>query len=846
MSERPPAIATALGTDLRHAWRGLRRRPALLAAAVLTLGLGTGANSAIFSVVNGVLIRPPAVADPGRLVWVTLRAPALARPLNLSYPDYEDLRRRDDLFSGVAAYDALPVALGRGDARAAMAEPGIIRGQVVSGGYFDVLGIRAARGRTLQPEDDRVEGGAPVAVVSHPLWAGRFGGDPALIGRFLTLNAHPFEVVGIGPPGFTGTEVGDAADIWVPLAMHREASPGGERRLAGRDASWLRVVGRLAPGVSRRQAQGALPPVPRDRPPIAGGPPLDLTVALSSFAGALHPVNRGEAVPLFAVLLAVTAVVLLIACANVGNLLLARAVERGREIGVRLALGATRARLVRLLLAEAAIIAALGAGAGMLLAAWGMPLLLAAVGAPADLARVAEPDGRVLAFTIGMAACAAILCGLAPSAGAIRGDPAAALRGDRGDRVMLPSRVQGMLVVSQMALSLLLLLGAGLLLRSLAKAAAVDPGFRAGSAVAVSFDPALQGYSEERRDAFCRDLLDRVGTLPGFQAASFAALLPLSGRVLAMEVAPASGGSASGGPRFGGPPSGGDGSAGFPGGREVTFANAVHPGFFRTLDVPLLRGRDFGPGDRHGAPGVAIVNETLARRFWPGEDPLGRRIDLGEGDLVEVIGVARDGKYDELSEDPRPFLYLAGPQRPGLLSGLTLVVRAAGDPARTLAEVRRIARDLDPDLPLSDATSLDGLVRRRGDRQRGLSTTLACFGALALLLAGVGLHGVVSFTVARRRREIGLRMALGAGRGAVVRLFVGQGMRLALTGVAVGVVPAAILTRFLSSLLFGIRLSDLTTFGAVAILLVGVAALAGYLPARRATRVDPMVALRCE
>jgi putative ABC transport system permease protein len=401
--------------------------------------------------------------------------------------------------------------------------------------------------------------------------------------------------------------------------------------------------------------------------------------------------------------------------------------------------------------------------------------------------------------------------------------------------------MQGLLVVSQMALSLLLLLGAGLLLRSLAKAAAVDPGFNANSAVAVSFDPALLGYSGDRRDSLCRDLLDRVGALPGYEAASLAALLPLSGRMLGLEVAPV-----PGGPQSAGPLSGGEASAGFTGGQVIAYANAVHPGFFRTLGIPLLRGRDFGPGDRRGAPGVAIVNETLARRFWPGEEPLGRFIDLGEGELVEVIGVARDGKYDELSEDPRSYLYVADPQHPGLVSGLTLVVRAAGDPGRTLAEVRRIVRELIPDLPLSDATTLVGLVHRRSDRQRGLSTTLASFGALALLLAGVGLHGVVGFAVARRRREIGLRMALGAGRGAVVRQFVGQGVRMALAGVAVGIVPAAILTWLLSSFLFGIRLSDLTTFAAVAILLVAVAALAGYLPARRAARVDPMTAIRSE
>ena len=808
--------------DFRHAIRLMRNSPGFVVVAALVLGLGVGANTAIFTIVNGFFLRPLPVEDPGRLVWLTTLSPGAARPQNLSYPDYLDTRDNNQVFTGLLAYADIPVALG-GD------RPERLRGQMVSGNYFEVLGVKAARGRTFGAEEDRATGAAPVVVLSHALWKRQFGSDPQVVGRSVNLSGQAFMVVGIAPASFTGTEAEYATDLWVPFAMHAQVMPGSASLLEQRDAAWVRVMGRLRPEVTLAQARASLTSLAARAGHPRGDQDERAQVQVTRAGGAVHPSMAGEVLSITGLLMAVTALVLLIACANVANLLLARAAARGREFGIRLSLGATRARLVRQLLTENLLVSLVGGAVGFLMVLWGTDLLRLFAEIPDDIAGAMAPDSRVFIFALGLAVASGVLFGLIPALHASRRDPAPVLKSDGAGSSGGRTKTQRLLVVVQVALSMVLLVSAGLFLRSLGKASRVDPGFDVGHGLTMSFDLNLQGYSREKSLAFYQLLLQRVEALPGVDSASLASLAPLSGRMVGMQLTP----------------EGTDGEA--PAGEGV-FVNAVYPGYFRTLRTPVLRGRDFTARDAAGAPGVAIVNEACARHLWPDQEPLGKRISFEgpAGPFLQVIGVARDAKYDELTETPRPFVYLAHLQSPDLLSEVALLVRAEKSPSQVLASVQHELRSLGADLPITGAATFEETLRLRGDKQRGMTKMLSLFGTLALLLASVGLYGVIAFSVARRTREIGIRMALGARRSDILGMLVGEGMRLTLWGVGLGLALSAALTRALSGMLFGVTPADLATFAGVSLLLGAVGAAASVLPARRAARLDPVRALHYE
>jgi predicted permease len=811
--------------DLRHAARLLAKSPGFVITAAVVLGLGVGANTAIFTLVNGLFLRPLPVPQADRLAWVTTLTPPASRPLNLSYPDYLDVRDRNEVFSGLLAYDEIPVALSGGG------DPERVRGAIVSGNYFSVLGVNPALGRAFGPEEDKSPGAAPVAVIGHALWKKRFGSDPGLVGRSLLLSGREFMVVGIAPESFTGTEAEGEVDVWVPMAMHAEVMPGSSALMAERDAAWLRVMGRLKPGVTPANAGANLAILAEEISKTSAVPRSGMTLQVTPATGTIHPTIAGEALSIVILLMAVTGLVLLIACGNVANLLLSRAAARGREMGIRLALGATRARLVRQLLTESLLLSLVGGAAGLAMASWGTDLLLAFAEIPNDLAGAMSPDLNVFSFTLALSILSGVFFGLAPALHASRKDLAPVLKSD-GTALQHDggkARPQRLLVVAQVAISMVLLVSAGLFLGSLAKSARVDPGYDVQSGLTLSFDLNLQGYSRDKSVAFTRELLQRVEALPGVASASLASLAPLSGRMIGLELTEESAPGAEGR------------------GLRVSM-NAVYPDYFRTLGIPILRGREFTFRDVAGAPGVAIVNQECATRLWPDQEALGRRISLNgdQGPFLQVIGVARNAKYDELSESPRPFVYLSHFQSPDLLSEIALLVRAKGQPAGLLAAVKHELRSMDANLPIYDAATLQGTLRLRSDKQRGMTKLLGLFSALALLLASVGLYGVLAFSVQRRTREIGIRMALGARRRDVLSMLIGEGLRLTLWGVGVGLVLSVGLTRLLSGILFGLAPADLATIVGVSLLLAGVGVVASSVPARHATRIDPMRALRHE
>ena len=816
--------------DLRYAARTLLKSPGFTAVAVLTLGLGIGANTAVFTLVNAALFRAPPGTRPHELVWLAATREFPEQPgrprsyqRRFSVPEYRDYAARATAFTGLSAYQDVALALGSGG------EPERISGLLVSGNYFQLLGLVPAVGRFFVPEEDRDPGAHPVVVLSHGLWRRRFGSDSGIVGKDVTVNGRRFTVAGVAPAGFVGIQLGEPAELFMPLAMVAVAMPRSADLLEQRYAGWLQIVGRLKPGTTVAAA-GAEVAMLAAQLAQAYPQALEATSAeVTPLSGGLDPGNRQEALPIFVLLMAVPAVVLLIACANVANLLLARAAGRRREIGIRLALGATRWRLLRQLLTESVLLALCAGAAGMLLSFWLNDVLLAVSRAPTEIELALKPDARVLAFTIAVAAVTGVLFGLAPALGATRPDVVPALKeeGIALGRRVRRSRLTGAFVVAQVAMSLVLLVTAGLFLRSLDKALDVNPGFDPTNRISLSFDLGIQGYSERQRGTFYARLLERVRAMPGVEAASLASPLPLSGRIIGTAVAI----------------EGVDPDAG----AVPVNLGAIAPQYFTTLGVPLVGGRDFSTTDGPGAPLVTIINETLARRLWPDQDPLGRRLRLyGRDEPVrEVIGVAKDGKYDELTESPRGFLFLPERQRADL-SDIALVVKTSGDPRPLAAALSTAVHELDATLPIFRLETLDQALRNRLDKERGASSLLGVFGTLALLLAALGLYGVMAYAVSQRTREIGIRVALGARQSDVLKQFVGEGVRLAAVGVVVGLALSVGLTRVIVRFLYGVTATDAATFAAGALLLCVVAVIASWFPARRAARVDPMVALRSE
>lgn len=809
-----------LWQDLRFALRILAKSPGFTAVVVLSLALGIGANTTIFSLINAALFKPlPRVKEPDRLVW--FRAPA-------SYPDYEDFRDQNDVFSGISSLSGTrEISLSRDG------QPELVKGEFVSANYFSVLGVDVSTGRAFLPEEDRIADAQPVVVLSHGLWRRRFGGDPNLIGGSVNLNGLSFTVIGVAPPGFVGAEVHIPRDLWAPMAIYPRLPPAGKgatdpNPLRNRGMYWLNLVARLKPGVTRVQAQAAMTAIVARLPQERYDQTIDerlRAVELLTVSGGLDPRDRAGALPISGLLQAIVSLVLLTACANIAGLLLARSSLRRREIGIRQALGASRARIIQQLLTESLLLSLLGALAGLLVAAWARDLLISLSGATPIAALDLSLDYRVLSFTFSASLLAGLTFGLAPALQASKPDLIPALKNEAAGKGYRRSRLRNAFVVSQTALSVVLLIGSGLFIRSLQNAQTIDPGFKVEGALIATLDPGLLRYGEEQGQEFFRQAVERVGALPGVESASLMDFVPLGLRFAQHDVF----------------------VEGRNGSRAVsTGFNTVGPRYFQTMGIPVRRGREFTTQDRTGALPVVMLNETLARRLWPGEDPIGKRLRLGgpSDPEAEVIGVARDGKYATLGENARPYIYR--PLLQSYASRMTLVVRTTGNPETLSAAVREQIHSLDPNLPVAQIKTLAERVEFALFPARLGAALLGAFGLLALGLAATGVYGVIAYSVSQRAQEFGIRMALGADGADVRRLVLREGLKVALIGVTVGLALSLAATRLTTGFLYGVGANDPLTFVGVALLLTAVALLACYLPARRATKVDPMIALRYE
>ena len=807
--------------DLRFAFRQLLKRRDASLVAIFTLALGIGANTSVFTLINSTLLRPAPAAEPSRLVWISRIRGREGRPGNGSYPHYRAIRDQAKALSGVLAYSGVTLSVG-GTASER------IYGNITSGNYFEVLGVKPALGRTYSGTDDTAPGASPVVVLSDALWRRRFGADPRIVGSAITVNGRSFSVVGVTPPGFGGIELGEGAEMWVPMAMIAVAMPGRAELLDDAHAGWLRTVGRLAPGATSARAQ-AEADVAVQRVVARVTKPDDVVrTVVQQIRGGLDPSNRSELMPVVLLLSIVPLLVLLVACANSANLLLSRALVRRKEFAVRRALGATRGRLVRQLLTECLLLSAVAGLVGMVLSYWLTSLISRLGDVPADVTTSLQPDFRVLGATLVLSLLTGLVFGLVPALTATRPSLAPALKDEGGSMAASGGRprIRGAFVVAQVAVSLVLLITAGLFLRSLNKALAVDPGFDAQRGLALSYDLQLQGYDAAGRERFDRRALETARAIPGVESAAQATGLPLSSSWSGADV-----------DREGAPPD----SRGM-----LSGMTSVTPAFFATMHIPLLKGREFSDRDDAGAARAVIVNATLAGRLWPGEDPVGKRLRFAGSntELREVVGLVADGKYRSLTERPSPYFYLPFSQDRRGETQATLVVRASQSAAALVTPVSRAIRALDPDLPLYRVGTLDQAINEIVGKQRAATSLIGVFGALALLLASLGMYGVAAQAVTLRTREIGIRMSLGARSRDVLVMFVREGVGRSLVGVALGLAISLALGSVLAQFLYGLRATDVPTFFAGAGVLCSVSALATWLPARRAANVDPMVALR--
>jgi macrolide transport system ATP-binding/permease protein len=813
--------------DLRYGVRALVKSPAFTIVAALSLALGIGANTAIFSLVNAALLRPLPVRDAGALASVFTTDQRNPGNLPLSDLNYRDLRDQNEVFTEMAAFTFAQLNY------SASSESEQIPAQVVTANYFSVLGAEPALGRGFRPDEDTSM--VPVAVISYGFWDRRLGKDPNVVGKTLTLNRTPFTIVGVAPRGFDGTLLGGGPDVWVPMAMHDVVQPNfdwyGQRR-----GLFLFAFGRLKPNVTLDQAAANLKTVflhleqayPTDNKGRSAG-------AVSLLDARLNPNGQGGPVivQISAILMIVVGIVLLIACANIANLLLARASKRRKEIAIRLALGASRVRLLRQLLTESLLLSTIGGTLGVLIAYWTTAALTGTdLPLPVPIDDTLVIDRRVLGFSACIALLTGVLFGLAPAIQASRPDVVPVLKNETvpagvGRRGLLAFlNLRQALVVVQIALSLLSLVAAGLFLRSLRDAQGIDPGFETEGVLVMTVNLGREGYTPERGQLFYQQAAERAATLPGVQAAAVAQNPPLAGGFLRSI---------------------------FPEGQDTTNqerilvqVNSVSPGYFAAIGTPLLRGRDFTSSDSTGAPSVVVINEVMAGRFWPGQEAIGKRFKFfGAPEFTTVIGVARNAKYNGVGEDPIPFIYQ--PLRQNYSPAATLHIRATGHAAALATHVRRMVQEIDPTLSVFNIRTLEEQVSQSLQPQRFNVILLTTFGGLALLLASIGLYGVANYSVTQRTREIGVRMALGARPSTVLKLVLGHAVLLVAIGLGVGLVFAFIATSFMpAGLLLNVNPRDPLTFVVTSLLLGSVAILASYIPARRATRIDPLVALRTE
>ena len=798
---------------MRHAVRSVFKQPLFSLIVIVTLALGIGLNAALFGIFNAMLFRSLPVHDPGRLVAILSSSTRADGPRgHLTYPDFEALRARRDVLTDAFAFAPVPLGLS--------AAGNAIRtsGQIVTTNMFDVLGVRPQGGRTFGAADDR----EPVAIVSYELWQRAFGGDVAAVGGAVTINGRPFTIIGVAPRGFSGPNSFEPADLWIPLGMSAVAFPG-ERNMLTAEAWWLTGIGRLATGAHVDRAQAVLSDV-ATQIAKSGTPSHDgFHVRVKRYHGT-EDQTRGEIAPIAALVLGVTLCVLLIACANVAALLLSRAASRQREIGIRLALGATRGALTRQLLTESLVLALAAGMGGLLVAMWGIEAIVRFAEIP--VAVDSAPDWRVVLFTVLVSLLAGLAFGVTPALCATSQPLLPALRSEPGaDARPRSSRLQRALLIGQLAMSLVMLASAGILIRGLSAAWTAPVGFQYADRVSVSTDVRLQNYDATRAAAFYDRVISEVRAVPGVEGATLAQLVPFGGRVFVYRASlpdrPADSDNAR------------------------VSVNRVWTDFFSTLRIPIVRGRDFTATDLRPGADAVIISETMASRLWPERDAVGQRfsIDGPQGPFRTIVGIARDVQVDEFTERPWSAAWLPHSGEPG---EVVILAASPRPPSQVLKEIETVVRRIDRDLPLYLSRPLRAYVAERLDGERALSKLLTICGLLALGLAGLGLYGMTAYGVTLRTREIGVRMALGANRRDVLQLFVGEGMRLAWRGVAWGILPAVAATYALSGMFVGVFPVDPLTILISVVVLAGATLLAAYLPARHATRVDPLIALRTD
>ncbi|HEX8650240.1 MAG TPA: ABC transporter permease [Pyrinomonadaceae bacterium] len=832
-----------LWQDLRYGVRMLVKKPGFALIAVVTLALGIGANTTIFSLVNATLLRQLPLTEPESLAYVFSGNPGSPYS-NASYPDYAEFRDQNQVFSGLAAWGGIMASLNSND------QTDLVTGAIVSGNFFDVIGVRAALGRAISSEDDRTPGAHAVAVISHGLWQSRFGGVAGVIGQQISLNGQAFTIIGVLPAEYKSVVQDRVDDLYVPMMMQAVMRPpragySGEMNpdlLKVRRNRWLWMIGRLRPGITIEQAQASLIPITKQQEQLFPETNRNRLLTLTRVIDG-DPENRSSLLSVAALLLSVVGIVLLIACANVANLLLARAAARRKEIAVRLALGASRRRLVRQLLTESLLLSLLGGAAGLLLAVWATDLLKAAPPPPGVLPVNLDfsLDGRVLIFTLALSAMTGLLFGIAPALQASRPDLVATLKNESpalGNNLRRLN-LRNALVMAQVALSFVLLIGAGLFLRSLWRAQAIEPGFDESRLLTAPLSINLLRYTQTQGREFYRQAIERVEGLPGVESASLARIIPLSGgssiRSLLVE------GRAGPGNDFRS-----EGTRAGAANDDAISVSVVGPRYFQTVGISLLKGRDFNQLDTENRPGVVIVNETFVRHHFGGQEALGKRlsVDGAQGPWREIVGIVGDSKYMTLGEAATPFAYL--PLAQNHETGMTLLVRTRGEPADLAAQVRQTVQSLERNLPVTNVRTMTELIGNSLYAARMGAVLIGVFGGLALLLAAVGLYGVMAYAVSQRTREIGIRMALGAQRSDVLRLVLREGMTLVAIGAVLGLIGAVVMSRLLVSFLYGVSPVDSATFVATAAVLAVVAFVANFIPARRAMKVDPLVALRYE
>ncbi len=837
-----PMIET-LFQDVRYGFRMLAKNPGFTAVAVLTLALGIGANTSVFSAINTVMLKTLPVKNPEQLVilkWVAASVESLpykgysgwtgcpyteGRPngCSFSYPMFEQLRGLPKVSSGFFGFVG-PMRL----TLAANGQAGLAWGELVTGQFFLALGVQPILGRTLTSQDD-TPGAPPVAVISYGYWERRFGKDPSVIGKGITVNARPFSIVGVAPPEFFGLQMGWPRDFWMPLARQRELHLGYDT-FTDPQTWWIETAARLEPGVTREEAQAAANVTFHQGLTAAAKKNLrDLPwIELAPANRGLYALRRTYSRPLL-ILMALVGVVLLIACANVANLLLARSTARQREVAVRLAIGAGRARLIRQFLTESVLLALMGGVAGLLLACWGVSLMRSFItlGGDESLALDVRPDLTAFAFTAAVSVLTGLLFGLAPAFRGTRLDVTPALKGEMlagsGRKGRLRWGLGKTLVGSQVALSLLLLVGAGLFVRTLRNLEMETLGFNQRHLLLFSLEPGSSGYDKPRTQSLYQELQRRTGGFPGVLSVSYSDRALISESYFTEDLTLA--------------------------GQTVEDVRVlcVGPGFFETMQIPVLLGRGVGPEDRENTPRVAVVNEALARRISDHSNPVGLRFRTTQdknAPETEIVGVVASAKYDKVREEPPPTIYL--PYSQTEREGVTFEVRASGAPQTLIPDLRRLMSDLAKDVPLSDVKTQEEQIAQTLVLERMFARLSTFFGLLALLLASVGLYGLMAYAVGRRTGEIGLRIALGAEHGDVLWMVLRESLAMVAAGSAFGLAAAWGLTRFISSMLYNLKALDPLTLTAAALVQFGIAALAGYIPARRATKVDPMVALRYE